>query len=232
MKKVVYILLIGLVSISCGGSGDDPPPPPAENRAPSTPSLTAPADELLCVDNTVQFQWSTATDPDGDNVSYQIQIATDNSFSNIVETRTVSVNSASITLEDDKAYYWRVRASDSKNANSNYTSIRKFYTYGVGVTNHLPFAPTLVAPLSNAIVTPNGDNVTLQWTASDVDTADSLSFDVFWGTDNPPTENTASVSTSELEITVAASTSYFWKVIVKDNAGGETIGQIWSFRTD
>ena len=232
MKKIFYYLLIGLTFVNCGGGGSEPEPPPPANRAPSSPSLIAPADELLCVDPAVDLQWSASSDPDGDNITYEIQIATDNAFSNIAQSLTISQTSTTVTLEADMAYYWRVRASDQKNAKSSYTATRKFYTYGIGVTNHLPFAPTLVAPDNNAVVAPSGDKVTLEWTASDVDTEDTLSYEVIWGTDNPPTENTMNATTESLEITVAASTTYFWKVIVKDNNGGETIGQIWTFKTD
>lgn len=28
------------------------------------------------------------------------------------------------------------------------------------------------------------------------------------------------------------SKNYYWKVVVKDNKGGETIGQIWEFKTN
>lgn len=233
MKKIFFYLLLGLTCVSCGGGGgSEPEPPPPVNRAPSSPSLVAPVDELLCVDSTVSLQWSASTDPDGDNITYEIEIATDNAFSNIAQSTSVSGTSTSVTLEDDKAYYWRVRASDPKNAKSGYSPTRKFYTYGIGVTNHLPFAPTLEAPTNNAVVAPTGGKVTLEWTASDVDTEDTLSFDVVWGTDNPPTENTMSSSATTLEVTVSASTTYYWKVIVKDNNGGETIGQIWTFKTD
>jgi len=33
-------------------------------------------------------------------------------------------------------------------------------------------------------------------------------------------------------VTASSSTKYYWKVTVKDNKGGQTIGQVWSFTTD
>ncbi|MBE0423600.1 MAG: hypothetical protein IBX66_06635, partial [Lutibacter sp.] len=32
--------------------------------------------------------------------------------------------------------------------------------------------------------------------------------------------------------TLVASTKYYWKVVVKDGKGGQTMGQVWSFTTD
>ncbi|MDO9274015.1 MAG: hypothetical protein Q7T92_00515, partial [Lutibacter sp.] len=78
-----------------------------------------------------------------------------------------------------------------------------------------------------------GTSVTLAWTASDVDTSDSLTYDVYFGTVNPPTAIvSASQSASTLTKTVSASTTYYWKVAVKDGKGGQTIGQVWNFTTD
>ncbi|NEW80299.1 MAG: hypothetical protein GZ086_12935, partial [Gelidibacter sp.] len=116
-------------------------------------------------------------------------------------------------------------------ASSNYSSTFNLYTEGVGVTNHLPFSPVLVSPVLNSVQTTA--TVNLQWTASDVDTSDTLTYDVFFGTANPPTASaSANQSTSSLNRTVSASTKYYWKVVVKDGKGGQTIGQVWSFVTD
>ena len=60
--------------------------------------------------------------------------------------------------------------------------------------------------------------VTLQWTASDADTSDILTYDVYFGTENQPT--------------IVTSATYYWKIVVKDNKGGQTIGQVWIFTTD
>ena len=234
MRKIISILFaINLVSCGGGGGDDTPPPPqPQVNRAPTAPSLVAPADELLCVDNTVSFQWNASTDPDGDNLTYEIQVSTDNGFNAIAESKTLSGTTTSFTLEDDKAYYWRVKASDPENASSGYSTVFKFYTYGIGVENHLPYAPELESPALHSIVQPDTGKVVLKWNASDVDTGDTLSYEVYFGTSNPPEGDPHTVSTNQLEVDIIASTIYFWKVVVKDDKGGITIGQIWTFTTD
>ena len=74
---------------------------------------------------------------------------------------------------------------------------------------------------------------TLEWNASDVDTSDALTFDVYFGTANPPTEKIGNNQTEKtLDVDLVSSTDYFWKVVVKDNYGGEAVGQIWNFKTD
>lgn len=232
MKRLLFSLALSFSLVSCGGGGDTPPPPPPPtNTAPSTPTLVYPTNNLLCINNAVQFQWNTSTDAQGDAITYQIQVAKDSQFSQIAHTLTGSTTSRSISLEKGVAYYWRVKATDSKNASSSYSSVFQFYTEGVGVTNYLPFSPELVSPTLNSVV--QTTDTTLEWTASDVDN-DPLTFDVYFGTDNPPTAKVAdSQSGLSYQVTgLTASTDYYWKVVVKDDKNGQTIGQVWSFKTD
>ena len=35
------------------------------------PTQSAPTNNLLCIDNAVQFQWNASTDPDGDGITYR-----------------------------------------------------------------------------------------------------------------------------------------------------------------
>jgi len=233
MKKLIYILVLSTLLWSCGGGGGDtPPPPPPVNNAPTTPTLVYPANNLLCIDNVLDFDWNASTDPDGDAITYQVQVAKDSGFSQIVHTVTESSTLRTLSLEKGIAYYWRVKATDSKNASSAYSSTNQFYTEGEGVSNHLPFSPELESPALNEVV--QTTTATLQWTADDVDTADTLSYDVYFGTDQASlTVESADQTGTTLETpTLAVSTTYYWKVVVKDGQGGETIGQIWNFTTD
>ena len=70
-------------------------------------------------------------------------------------------------LEKGKAYYWRVKATDSKNAGSKYSATYSFYTEGVALSNYVPFSPQLVRPVLNSTIT--STTATLEWTASDAD---------------------------------------------------------------
>ncbi|MFG4000878.1 glycoside hydrolase family 78 protein [Flavobacterium aquidurense] len=235
MKNFIYLSIIGFLFAACGGGGgDDSDPvvvPPIVNIAPTVPALTAPADGKLCLDKIIAFQWALSTDENKDNITYQIQIAKDNSFSQIVKTLEVTTNSTSAELEKNTAYYWRVKATDSKGLSSNYTATYKFYTTGDAVVNHLPFSPELVQPSINSVS--NTTTATLKWTATDVDTKDVLTYDVYFGKTNPPTakvsENTSAIS---FDVTLEPTTQYFWQIVVKDNKGGETVGQVWKFKTN
>lgn len=228
MKKYLLATFIALLLCSCGGGDSSDEVTETENRVPSVPSLVAPANNLLCIDNAVAFQWNVSSDPDSDAISYQIQISKDIQFNQIDYTNSSQTPSKIISLDKGMRYYWRVKAVDSKNLSSNYSAVFQFYTEGVGLTNHLPFAPSVVKPELASVLT--GSSVVLQWSASDVDAADQLTYDVYFGTVNPPTSKVSSnQSLKTFTQSLSVASNYYWRVDVKDNKGAVTKGQVWNF---
>jgi len=234
MRKIITFVCLSLSLISCGGGGSDEPAPAPEpvNTAPSIPTLVSPTNSKLCVSNALVLEWNASTDAENNPIVYQIQIATDNLFTQIVRTNEGTTRTFSITLEKGKAYYWRVRATDSKNAASAYSTTFNFYTEGIAVINYLPFLPSLIQPEINATIL--GATASLKWFASDVDASDVLTYDVFLGTTNPPTIKVVDNKgeTTFNATSLQATTIYYWRVVVKDNKGGETRGQVWNFKTN
>ena len=230
MKRLLYLSIVSLVVVACSsGGGDDEPE--VTNSAPTVPTLTAPADNKLCLNTAVVFEWGVATDVNNDAITYQLQVAKDNLFAQIVNTEDVQGSSKSINLEKNTAYYWRLKSTDSKGLSSAYSSTYKFYTSGDAVINHLPFVPELVAPTQNVVL--NTSSTTLKWNAADVDAADVLTYDIYFGTTANPTTKIKENSTSKsFDVTLSPTKEYFWKIVVKDNKGGETTGQIWKFKTN
>lgn len=232
MKKLLLIGVLAFVFNACGGSDDgggDPPPPPV-NNPPPTPTMVYPGNNELCIDNAVTFSWNAVTDPDGNAVSYKFDVALDQGFSSIQHSISSASTSHTLSLEKGVAYYWRIKAADSKGAESPYSAANQFYTEGEGDSNHLPFAPVLVSPALNSTV--SEATATLSWTAADVD-GDPLTYDVYFDTgDTPATKVASDISETSHQVTLAGSTSYSWKIVVKDDKGGQTIGQVWNFKTD
>ena len=230
--KIWTLIIISTFVYSCGGGGDDTIPEPKQvNNPPDKPLITTPTNNVLCINNVVDFKWEEASDPDGDTVKYQLQIATNNQFTeNLYMSPDILTTSYQVTLYKGIAYYWKVKTIDSKGLSSEYSSIFQFYTEGDGGSNHIPFAPNVVAPTLHQIIQTN--TIQLGWTASDVDN-DPLTFDVYFGTANPPTTIIAeNQSATTLDVTLTPSTTYYWKIIVKDGKGGKSIGQVWDFKTD
>tara|TARA_R110002033_G_C3897451_1_gene240038 strand:+ start:22351 stop:23055 length:705 start_codon:yes stop_codon:yes gene_type:complete len=233
MKKLYYILLgLGLlVSCSSGdGGGNDESTDSAENTAPSKPTQVYPLNNTLCIDNPVVFEWGASTDKENNSISYKIEISENSSFSPLSFNETSLTTSKSIELTKGKAYYWRVKAIDSKNAESEYSPTSQFLVEGEGQTNHLPFAPELVAPSNDSEI--DGLSTTLSWTASDVDN-DALTYDVYLDTNSDPTTKVSENQSANTysAINLSAASTYYFKVVVNDGHGGKTVGQVWSFKT-
>lgn len=230
MKKLIAVSLFVIILVACGDSSEIDPvptPKPQTNNAPSIPSLVSPNNGLLCTENTLDFSWNTSSDPDGDGVSYHIQVATNNSFSKDLQVLTTTSTKANFTLKKGVPYYWRVSAKDAKNKSSVYSPTWTFYSEGEGVSNHLPYAATLVSPELNASITE--DAISLKWSSSDVDN-DPLVYDIYVGNINPPPLVLVNSNISTFDVILDNNQTYFWQIVVKDDAGGETIGQIWSFQ--
>jgi hypothetical protein len=234
MKKTyLYLSLVFvlLVMFSCGSGGDEPDDIKVdENTAPTVPNQVFPLNNTVCTDHNVLFEWNASSDTEGNTVTYRVEIAENSSFSPLLYSESSFSESRLISLSEGKAYYWRIKAIDSRNAESAYSPTMQFLTEGEGVSNHIPFAPALLSPVLNSEV--SGTTVNISWSASDVD-GDPLAFDVYLDTkENPATK----VSENQTETTyeaanLAPATKYYFKVVVKDDKGAISVGQVWSFTT-
>ncbi len=226
MKNTLYLLVAFAIS-SCGGGGDTIEE--TSNSAPGVPNLSSPTNNQLCITNTLNFQWGTSNDPDGDNITYVVEIATDNQFSTIVKGGSITQTNKTFELTKGVAYYWRVKAKDTKGNESNYSSTWNFYTEGDAIENHLPFMPNLVAPLNYSSV--NTTTTDLQWSCSDIDN-DVLSYDIYFGTTTTPTLVQSAHDTTTYNVTLTGSTTYYWKIDAIDSHNNKTLGTVWSFETN
>lgn len=221
MKKISALIILCLIVLSSCSSDE-------VNTAPTVPGLDYPTNNLLCIGNTILFKWYPSTDDQNDQITYLIEIATDNTFTQDLKTGTTTGVTKSFTLAKGKLYYWRVKATDSKDESSEYSVIYSFYTQAEGEINHVPFAPVLTAPSLKTIQTTN--SVDLNWTATDADVADVLTYDVYFGMTNPPLDKVASdISLNSFTVDVPTVGDYYWKVVVKDDRGASTAGQVWFF---
>lgn len=100
----------------------------------------------------------------------------------------------------------------------------------LGMGNHPPGMPIVLSPQDQS--TNQSTTVTLSWSCSDPE-GDPLLFDVFFGNTNPPTTLIASNLQNQTYVRsgLDTSTTYYWRVVAKDNHLGFTSGPIWSFRT-
>ena len=103
--------------------------------------------------------------------------------------------------------------------------------YGGG-GNHPPNQPFGPTPAHNAM---NVNVLTnLSWSCTDPDPGDELSYDVYFGTTNPPTDKVGTNQSSTVynpELPLENNTQYFWRIIAWDNLSENNASPIWKFTT-
>jgi hypothetical protein len=109
----------------------------AGNRPPSAFGLISPADGAE-TKTVLILDWGDSADPDGDNLTYNLIIAADRNFNNIIhQSEEIPISIALVDktagLEDLKAYYWKVEAMDSFGAKSESTQAWSFTTNNTNV---------------------------------------------------------------------------------------------------
>ena len=198
---------------------------------PSTPvSLSFPTNNLLCIDNTIIFDWDDVENSLNNTISYSIIVATNRTLTDIVENRITTLSEITLTLDKAVAYYWKVTATDTTSNEVTSSETFSFYTKGDGIVNYTPFISELASPLENSQV--NAGSVDLSWIGSDADAGDTLTYELYLGESSPPLIIENSLTAQSHTVTVETGKTYYWKVNVIDQSGAKSIGQIWSFNVN
>jgi hypothetical protein len=97
--------------------------------------------------------------------------------------------------------------------------------------NTPPNSPSNPSPADGEIGV--STSLTLSWTCTDPDLGDSLKFDVYFSSKNPPdTIVAASWKSNSYHVSgLDTNKNYYWKIVAKDNDRGVTEGRIWRFTT-
>ncbi|MDP8206335.1 MAG: multiheme c-type cytochrome [Candidatus Electryonea clarkiae] len=100
---------------------------------------------------------------------------------------------------------------------------------GTGPSNQAPSVPSNLSPPDSSVDNPI--SLTLSWTCSDPD-GDTLTYDVYLDTSSNPQKVSDNQDNSTFDPgTLFYYTTYYWKVVARDNHDNETIGDLWSFTT-
>jgi hypothetical protein len=209
------VLAFGFVIIGC--NSDDDNPAVSVNHAPVIESVVANPD-------TITLFWRSllsceATDSDNDTLIYRWSS----------EFGTLS------SINDADSVYWSYITFDS-GSHCIYVSVSDdIETVHDSVTVFIdlftgPRPPRSPNPLDNAEDVPITTD--LSWSCFDWEI---LTFDVYFGTTSILGEDeliaTASlIDTFDLDL-LENSTTYFWKIMAKNNSGGRTPSPVWSFTT-
>ena len=185
------------------------------------PVLSAPSDLSTDVALDGSLEWNATTGAD----SYTVEIATDNTFNNLVDTQTglTGITATPAGLLNNQTYYWHVR-SHNAGGDSAWSAAWSFTTVPA-----IADVPTLTAPINNA--TDIALDESLSWSA--VTGADSYWVQVSELIDFSTTvlDQSGITGTIALLSGFSNSTTYYWRVL-SHNAGGDSAwSAAWSFTT-
>ncbi|WP_430965487.1 hypothetical protein [Spongiimicrobium sp. 2-473A-2-J] len=228
MRKCVHVLWIGLVLLGCGG-GDDAP------KLPQAAVLEFPLQNSECttgvsLDETtsqVEFRWQAGANAEG----YELRAT--NLNTNVLQTISTLSLSAQLPLEKGAPYSWLVISKQSNTSATATSSTWQFYNAG-SQTTYAPFRADIIAPQSGASILRDINNeVSLNWTGADVDN-DIEGYEVYLSTSTPPETLVATPSafTTNIKVSIAAGSVYYWQVITTDSEGNSSDSGIFDFRVN
>lgn len=123
--KYLFLSLFFVSLLSCSKNDDDST---TENQAPTAFNLTTPVNNATGIAHLSVLTWQTATDPNGDAVTYTVYLDKTPSPTTIFTSGlTTTSHTLTFPLESSTVYYWKVVATDAKGATTT-SSVFKFTT--------------------------------------------------------------------------------------------------------
>ncbi|MDK2886881.1 MAG: hypothetical protein PWP54_1459, partial [Thermosipho sp. (in: thermotogales)] len=206
-----------------GGITDGPIWNFTTNYPPNKPYNPSPKDGETGVSINPTLKWE-ASDPDGDKLIYDIYFGTEDNFK-LVKSDYNSTTFNPGQLKENTTYYWKVVAKDEKNGRTE----SPFWSFTTLEKNSLPNKPTNPYPSNKEVDVSN--HPILKWEATDPD-GDILMYDVYFGTnENPPLVLKDSKNNYFDPGELSFNTTYYWKIVVRDEKGESIEGPLWQFKT-
>ena len=209
----------------------------AGNVAPNAPANPDPADGAPGIDTAADLAWNGGDANSGDQVWYDVYFGTDATPAFRERIGPYPATQTSITYDpgallEGTTYYWQIVAEDDQLASTS----GPVWSFTTTEPNLPPYTPAAPDPTDGALdVSSTAD---LSWDGGDPNAADTVYYEVYFGTVNPPPYHgiTATYPANQTRITydpgaLDAQTLYYWQVVAWDGAGESTTGAVWSFST-
>jgi hypothetical protein len=191
---------------------------------PEKPTNPVPGNESANRPKNQQLQW-TATDPDEDNLTFDVYFGT--TTNPILKTSNqTSTDYDPGILSYNTTYYWRIVSWNTHNQ----SSIGPLWQFTVSETNMKPMIPSNPQPKNET--TGVSTTITLTWKGSDPD-SDTVYYDIYVDENSPPAIKKRNLTSSSYKLAnLTENTTYYWKIVSIDAENATQTGPIWSFTTE
>jgi len=191
------------------------------NNAPKTPNK--PSGEIVGYHNNIYDYSFTTTDPNEDELFYLIDWGDGSNSEWIGPYSSGEICIISHLWQQPGTFNITAKAKDIFGFESNWSP-----PLIVSMYNRPPLKPYNRNPENES--EDININTFLSWNAEDPD-GDIITFDVFFGTENPPPKLIEKQSSNKFDPSITYNTTYYWKIESWDNFGESSKSPIWSFTT-
>jgi hypothetical protein len=142
----------------------------------------------------------------------------------ITQNKTENTYYCNRTYGQGLEYSYCIWTNDT-NGNANSSTM---YTFLINNPPNVPSNPIPANSTTNVPVT----DVALNWTGGDPDIDDIATYDIYFGTINPPSKIVSNQTNNTIDVgTLDYSTTYYWKIVSWDTQGASIAGPVWQFTT-
>ena len=227
------LIIFGLILLQygCSSNNDSDTMETDVLNNPSSARLIFPHENSLCnegtnitdTESTILFEWWASNNTDSYNLTLK------NLTTGVISNHPTSSNEIPIVLTRATPYEWYVISESNQVVTTAQSSIWQFYNTGEGIQTCPPFPAEIISPYMAETIITTANEVMLEWSGDDCDN-DIVGYDVYFGTDNPPTIFISDLVESTLTVPISSSTIYYWYVIIKDAEGNNSNSGIYQFR--
>jgi len=160
------------------------------------------------------FSWDASTDTRSGVEDYLLQISTASNFSIINYSSSPVISQTTMTITEDKSYYWRVRAKDKA---GNYSITWSTRSFTVNAT--VPSTP------SNFQATAGGELVNLSWNSNPE--GDLWKYEIYYSSYLPAADFLLTPifppGTTHQHTSLVSDNTYYYKIRAVDTAGNTSL---------
>ena len=194
-----------------------------DNQAPNEPSEPDPEDGATDVAINQDCSW-TGGDPDNDDVTYDVYFGDSNPPPKVKSNQSGTTYNTGV-LDFETEYFWKIVAWDE----FNYSTIGPIWSFTT--QENLPPGPPSDPDPEDEAVGISIEKI-LTWTGNDPNPGDTLRYDVYFDTTNPPALAAEGLTQEAFDPgTLEIATVYYWQVVTWDSQDLSETGVVWSFTT-